>query len=70
VKAYGGVDIQVHIFLTSALALGEWPALAPGKEPPVLIVATVIILAIVVVVVVVVAIAVIIICSSLSRDSV
>jgi hypothetical protein len=23
-KAYGGVDVQIHIFLTSALAGGEW----------------------------------------------
>jgi hypothetical protein len=38
-KAYGGVDVQIHIFLTLELARGEWPAsrqaaLAPGKEPP------------------------------------
>jgi hypothetical protein len=37
-NAYGGVD--VHIFLTSALAGGEWSAhdpaaLPPGKESPV-----------------------------------
>jgi hypothetical protein len=29
-KAYGGVDVQIHIFLTSALARGEWSALRPG----------------------------------------
>jgi hypothetical protein len=23
-KAYGGVDVWIHIFLTSALAGGEW----------------------------------------------
>jgi hypothetical protein len=23
-KAYGGVDVQIHIFLTSALVGGEW----------------------------------------------
>jgi hypothetical protein len=23
-KVYGGVDVQIHIFLTSALAGGEW----------------------------------------------
>jgi hypothetical protein len=23
-KAYGGVDVEIHIFLTSALAGGEW----------------------------------------------
>jgi hypothetical protein len=39
--AYGGVDVQIHIFLTSALAGGEWSASRPGrfypqgKEPPV-----------------------------------
>jgi hypothetical protein len=26
-KAYGGVDVQIHIFLTSTLAGGEWSAL-------------------------------------------
>jgi hypothetical protein len=25
-KAYGGVDVQIHILLTSALAGGEWSA--------------------------------------------
>jgi hypothetical protein len=39
-KAYGGVDVEIHIFLTSALAGGEWSASRPGcftpwKEPPV-----------------------------------
>jgi hypothetical protein len=40
-KAYGGVDVQTHVFLTSALAVGEWSASRPrplypqGKEPPV-----------------------------------
>jgi hypothetical protein len=39
-KAYGGVDVYIHIFLTSALVGGEWSAsrpaaLSPGKEPPV-----------------------------------
>jgi hypothetical protein len=28
-KAYGGVDAWIHIFLTSALAGGEWPASRP-----------------------------------------
>jgi hypothetical protein len=28
-KAYGGVDVWIHIFLTSALAGGEWPASHP-----------------------------------------
>jgi hypothetical protein len=45
-KAYVGLDVQVHIFLTSALAGGEWsdsrpgrftPPPSPGKEPSVLI---------------------------------
>jgi hypothetical protein len=39
-KAYGGVDVQIHIFLNSALAGGELSASRPGrfisgKEPPV-----------------------------------
>jgi hypothetical protein len=34
-KAYGGVDVQVHIFLTSALAGGEWLVLPPGERGPV-----------------------------------
>jgi hypothetical protein len=25
-KAYGGVDVQIHILFTSALAAGEWSA--------------------------------------------
>jgi hypothetical protein len=29
--AYGGVDVQVHIFLTSALAGGEWSVSGPGR---------------------------------------
>jgi hypothetical protein len=38
-KAYGGVDVQIHIFLTSALAGGEWPAsrsrhFTPGERAP------------------------------------
>jgi hypothetical protein len=42
-KAYGGVDVQIHIFLTSALVGGEWSAsrsgrFTPGKELPVPIV--------------------------------
>jgi hypothetical protein len=39
-KAYGKVDIYIHIFLTSALAGDQWLAsrpsrFTPGKEPPV-----------------------------------
>jgi hypothetical protein len=29
-KTYGGVDIYIHIFLTSALVVGEWSASRPG----------------------------------------
>jgi hypothetical protein len=30
-KTYGGVDIYIHIFLTSKLAGGEWSASCPGR---------------------------------------
>jgi hypothetical protein len=30
-KAYGGVDVYSHIFLTSALVGGEWSASRPGR---------------------------------------
>jgi hypothetical protein len=33
-KAYGGVDVSIHILLTSALAGGEWSALRPGRFTP------------------------------------
>jgi hypothetical protein len=33
-KAYGGVDVQTHIFLTSALVGGEWSASLPGRFTP------------------------------------
>jgi hypothetical protein len=33
-KAYRGVDVQIHIFLTSALAGGEWSASRPGRFTP------------------------------------
>jgi hypothetical protein len=33
-KAYGGVDVQIHIFLNSALAGGEWSASRPGRFTP------------------------------------
>jgi hypothetical protein len=29
-NAYGGVDVYIHIILTSALAGGEWSASHPG----------------------------------------
>jgi hypothetical protein len=31
-KEYGGVDVEIHIFLTSALAGGEWSASRPGRS--------------------------------------
>jgi hypothetical protein len=30
-KAYGGVDVQIYVFLTSALVGGEWPASRPSR---------------------------------------
>jgi hypothetical protein len=33
-KAYGGVDIKIHICLTSALGEGEWSASRPGRFTP------------------------------------
>jgi hypothetical protein len=33
-KAYGGVDVYVHIFLNSALAGDEWSASLPGRFTP------------------------------------
>jgi hypothetical protein len=33
-KAYEVVDVQIHIFLTSALAWGEWSASRPGRFTP------------------------------------
>jgi hypothetical protein len=30
-KAYGGVDVQTHIFVTSTLVGGEWSASRPGR---------------------------------------
>jgi hypothetical protein len=33
-KVYGGVNVQIHIFLTSALAAGEWSASRPGRFAP------------------------------------
>jgi hypothetical protein len=34
-KTYGGVDVSIHIFLTSALAGGEWSASRTGRFTPV-----------------------------------
>jgi hypothetical protein len=33
-KAYGGVDVSIQVFLTSALAGGEWSASRPGRLTP------------------------------------
>jgi hypothetical protein len=33
-KAYGGVDVQTHVFLTLALVGGEWSASRPGRFKP------------------------------------
>jgi hypothetical protein len=33
-KAYGGVDVQIHIFLISALIRGEWSASRPDRFTP------------------------------------
>jgi hypothetical protein len=33
-KTYGGVDVYIHIFLTSALAGGDWSASRPGCFTP------------------------------------
>jgi hypothetical protein len=31
---YGGVDVQIHIFFTSALVGGEWSVSRPGRFTP------------------------------------
>jgi hypothetical protein len=33
-KAYGGVNVYIHIFLTSALVGGEWSASCSGRFAP------------------------------------
>jgi hypothetical protein len=33
-KAYGGVDVWIHIFLNSALTGGEWSASLPCRFTP------------------------------------
>jgi hypothetical protein len=30
-KAYGGVDVEIHLFMNSALVGGEWSATCPGR---------------------------------------
>jgi hypothetical protein len=32
--AYGGVDVQIHVFLTSALVGGEWSGTRSGHFTP------------------------------------
>jgi hypothetical protein len=34
-KAYGGVDVYIHIFLNSALVGAEWSTSRPGRLTPV-----------------------------------
>jgi hypothetical protein len=33
-KTYGGVDVEIHVFLTSALVGGKWPASRPDRFTP------------------------------------
>jgi hypothetical protein len=33
-KAYGGVNVQIHVFFTTALVGGEWSASRPGRFTP------------------------------------
>jgi hypothetical protein len=33
-KTYGGVVVETHVFLTSALVRGEWSASRPGRFNP------------------------------------
>jgi hypothetical protein len=33
-KTYGGVDVQIHVFLTSALVEGEWSASRTCRTTP------------------------------------
>jgi hypothetical protein len=33
-KAYGGMDVQIHVFLTLALVKGQWLTLRPKALSP------------------------------------
>jgi hypothetical protein len=33
-KLHGGVDVQTHVFLTSALVAGKWSASRPSRFTP------------------------------------
>jgi hypothetical protein len=33
-KAYGGLDVYIHIFFNSALVVGEWSASCPDRFTP------------------------------------
>jgi hypothetical protein len=33
-KTYGGVDVEIHVFLTSALVGNKWSASRPGRFTP------------------------------------
>jgi hypothetical protein len=33
-KTYGKVEVHTHVFLTSALAVGEWSVSGPGRFTP------------------------------------
>jgi hypothetical protein len=34
IKTYGGVEIQLHVFLTSAIDGGDWSVSSPGRFTP------------------------------------